>query len=54
MIKILKDNLLKLLEAVGDKGTILAHGAKSVEIKTLERLKEKDSCKDLSNKIDEL
>lgn len=43
-----------LLEAVGDKGTIFAHGAKSVEIKTLERLKEKDSCKDLSNKIDEI
>ena len=25
-----------------------------MEIKTLERLKEKDSCKDLSNKIDEI
>ena len=46
--------IVSLLDAVGDKGTIFAHSAKSVEIKTLERLKEKDSCKDLSDKIDKL
>ena len=43
-----------LLEAVGSVGTIFAHSAKSVEIKTLERLREKESCKDLSSKIDNL
>ncbi len=43
-----------LLDAVGNEGTIFAHSAQSVEIKTLERLKEKDSCKDLSGKIDNL
>ena len=42
-----------LLDAVGDKGTIFAHH-KSTEIKVLEKLKDKDSCKDLSEKIDNL
>ena len=45
---------MSLLDAVGNEGTIFAHSANSVEIKTLERLKEKDSCKDLSDKIDKL
>ncbi|RZO48054.1 MAG: DUF2779 domain-containing protein [Candidatus Pelagibacterales bacterium] len=43
-----------LLKALGEKGTIFAHSAKGVEIKILEKLKEKDSCKDLSDKIDNL
>lgn len=43
-----------LLKALGKKGTIFAHNAKGVEIKILEKLKEKDSCKDLSDKIDNL
>ena len=43
-----------LLKALGEKGTIFAHNAKGVEIKILEKLKEKDSCKDLSDKIDNL
>lgn len=42
-----------LLDAVGEKGTIFAHH-KSTEIKVLEKLKDKDSCKDLSEKIDNL
>lgn len=42
-----------LLDAVGEKGTIFAHH-KSTEIKVLERLKDKDSCKDLGDKIDNL
>lgn len=46
--------IVSLLDAVGNEGTIFAHNANSVEIKTLERLKEKDSCKDLSDKIDKL
>ena len=43
-----------LLKAVGKKGTIFAHNAKSTEIKILEKFKEKDNCKDLSDKIDNL
>ena len=43
-----------LLKALGEKGTIFAHNAKGTEIKTLERLKDKDNCKDLSDKIDNL
>ena len=43
-----------LLRALGEKGTIFAHNAKGVEIKILEKLKAKDSCKDLSDKIDNL
>ena len=43
-----------LLKALGEKGTIFAHNAKGTEIKTLERLKNKDNCKDLSDKIDNL
>jgi len=43
-----------LLKAVGGNGTIFAHSAKGVEIKTLERLKDKDNCKDLADKIDKL
>ena len=43
-----------LLKALGEKGTIFAHNAKGVEIKILEKLKEKDSCRDLSLKIDNL
>ena len=43
-----------LLKAVGENGTIFAHNAEGVEIKTLEKLKEKDNCKDLSDKIDNL
>ena len=44
----------ELLKTLGDRGTIFAHNAKSVEIKILEKLKEKDSCRDLSHKIDNL
>ena len=43
-----------LLKAVGDKGTIFAHHAKGVEIKILNKLKIKDSCKDLAKKIENL
>ena len=43
-----------LLKSVGEKGTIFAHHAKGVEIKTLNKLKEKDNCKDLAEKIDKL
>ena len=43
-----------LLKAVGENGTIFAHSAKGVEIKTLERLKDKDNCKNLADKIDKL
>jgi hypothetical protein len=43
-----------LLEAVGEKGTIFAHSANSVEINNLNKLKLKDSCKDLANRIDKL
>ena len=43
-----------LLKALGEKGTIFSHNATGTEIKILERLKEKDSCKDLSGKIDNL
>ena len=42
-----------LLDAVGDNGTVFTHHA-STEIKVLERLKDKQSCKDLSEKIDNL
>lgn len=42
-----------LLDAVGEKGTIFAHH-KSTEVKVLEKLKDKESCKDLSKKIDNL
>ena len=42
------------MEAVGDNGTIFAHSAKGVEIKILNKLKTKDSCKDLVNKIDKM
>jgi len=42
-----------LLDAVGNEGTIFAHHA-STEIKVLEKLKDKDSCKDLAEKIDNL
>ena len=43
-----------LLKAVGKNGTIFPHNAKGVEIKTLERLKDKDNCKNLADKIDKL
>ena len=43
-----------LLKVLGEKGTIFAHNAKGTEIKILEKLKEKDSCKDLSGKIDNM
>jgi hypothetical protein len=42
-----------LLNAIGSEGTVFAHHA-STEIKVLEKLKDKDSCKDLSEKIDNL
>jgi hypothetical protein len=42
-----------LLEAVGSKGTVFAHNA-STEINVIKKLKEKESCKDLSEKIDNL
>ena len=41
-----------LLEAVGKKGTIFAHSANSVEIDNLKKLKLKENCKDLADKID--
>ena len=43
-----------LIKAVGDKGTIFAHNAKATEIKILEKLKEKDNCKDLTSQIDNI
>ena len=43
-----------LLDALGESGTIFAHNAKGVEIKTLQRLQKKDSCKDLTEKIDKI
>ena len=43
-----------LLDAVGENGTIFAHNAKGVEIKILQKLQNKESCKDLSTKIDKL
>jgi hypothetical protein len=42
-----------LLDAVGSKGTVFAHNA-STEINVIKKLKDKDSCKDLSEKIDNL
>jgi hypothetical protein len=42
-----------LLEVVGDKGTVFAHNA-STEINVIKKLKDKESCKDLSEKIDNL
>ena len=42
-----------LLDAVGSKGTVFAHNA-STEINVIKKLKEKDSCKDFSEKIDNL
>ena len=42
-----------LLDAVGSEGTVFAHNA-STETSVLKRLKDKDSCKDLSEKIDNL
>ena len=41
-----------LLNELGDEGTIFIHS--SYEKKVLDRLKKKDSCKDLVNKIDKL
>ena len=41
-----------MLEAVGKKGTIFAHSANSVEIDNLKKLKLKENCKDLADKID--
>ena len=43
-----------LIKAVGYTGTILAHNAKGTEIKILEKLKEKDNCKDLTLQIDNI
>jgi hypothetical protein len=42
-----------LLDVVGNEGTIFAHHS-ITEIKVLEKLKDKDSCKDLAEKIDNL
>jgi hypothetical protein len=42
-----------LLDATGNQGTVFAHHA-NTEIKVLEKLKDKDSCKNLSEKIDSL
>ena len=42
-----------LLDAVSNKGTVFAHNA-STEINVIKKLKDKDSCKDLSEKIDNL
>jgi len=44
--------LESLLEAVGNEGTIFAHS--NYEKKILNQLKEKENCKDLAGKIDEL
>ena len=43
-----------LLKAVGENGTIFAHNAVPVEISILKKLKEKDNCKHLVDKIDKL
>ena len=43
-----------LLKAVGENGTIFAHNAISTEISILKKLKEKDNCKNLADKIDKL
>ena len=43
-----------LLNAVGEKGTIFAHSANSVEINNLNKLKLKENCKDLADRIDKL
>ena len=43
-----------LIKAVGDKGTIFAHNAKGTEIKILEKLKEKDNCKDFISQINNI
>ena len=43
-----------LLKAVGKNGTIFAHSAQGTEIRTLERLRDKDNCKDLVDKINKL
>jgi hypothetical protein len=43
----------KLLDAVGSEGTVFAHNA-STETGVLKRLKDKHSCKDLAEKIDNL
>ena len=45
--------LESLLETVGNTGTIFAHHA-GTEIGVLKKLKEKESCKDLSDQIDAL
>ena len=42
-----------LLDAVGSKGTVFAHNA-STEINVIKILKDKESCKDLVEKIDNL
>jgi hypothetical protein len=42
-----------LLDAVGDIGTIFAHNA-STEINVIKKLKDKENCKDLVEKIDNL
>jgi len=42
-----------LLDAVGSEGTVFAHNA-STETSVLKRLKDKHSCKDLAEKIDNL
>ena len=44
----------RLLEAVGDSGTVFAHNATSAEVTILEQLKKKDNCKDLAAEIDKL
>ena len=41
-----------LIETLGKKGTIFAHSGDSVEVKILENLKLKNSCKGLIKKID--
>ena len=43
-----------LLDAVGEKGTIFSHHGDSVEVRILKDLKLKDSCKDLTDRIDKL
>ena len=42
----------ELLKAVGSKGTIFVHSG--YEVTTLKKIKIKDSCKDLTDKIDDL
>ena len=49
-----KQFIERLLEAVGDSGTIFAHSANLAEVKRLEELKEKDNCKNLADEIDKL